>query len=295
MDLKQLHYFTAVVEAGNISGAARLLHISQPPLSAQIHQLEEELGCLLFERGSRKITLTPAGKLFYERACTILSLCSSVQKELQDQLAGARGTLRLGAVSSVSSTAMIDWLASFYHAYPQIHLELSEGNTYQILEQLEAGLIELAIVRTPFVQHGLCCTYLQKEPLCAIGAQHYFQPFSHAPLSLSQLCTLPLILYRRWEQVLTELLRQQQLQASIFCKCDDARTVIRLAEEGLGVGVVPHSALSLLQNAQSVYRAIQNPALSSSIAIVHNPHAYLSAAGKAFLNHLTQYADITTE
>lgn len=291
MDLKQLHYFTAIVEAGNISGAARQLHISQPPLSAQIHQLEEELGCLLFERGSRKITLTPAGKLLYERACTILSLCSSVQKELQDHLAGTQGTLRLGAVSSVSSTSMINWLADFYRTHPLIHLELSEGNTYQILEQLEAGLIELAIVRTPFSQRGFACTYLQKEQLFAVGAQHFFHAFAQEPLSLTQLCNLPLILYRRWEQVLSDLLQQQQLQASVFCKCDDARTVIRLAEEGLGVGIVPQSALSLLKNEQSSHRAIRDSALSSSIAIVYNPHAYLSTAGKAFLAHLMQYTN----
>lgn len=68
MDLKQLDYFTAIVDEGSISAAAKKLHISQPPLSTQMKSLERELGAVLFERGLRSITLTDAGKLMYQRA-----------------------------------------------------------------------------------------------------------------------------------------------------------------------------------------------------------------------------------
>ena len=73
MELKQLAYFKAVADEGTISGAARKLNMSQPPLSSQMHFLEQELGCVLFERGSRKIRLTEAGRMFYERACAMLT------------------------------------------------------------------------------------------------------------------------------------------------------------------------------------------------------------------------------
>ena len=74
MELKQLAYFKAVADEGTISGAARKLNMSQPPLSSQMHFLEQELGCVLFERGSRKIRLTEAGRMFYERVCAMLDL-----------------------------------------------------------------------------------------------------------------------------------------------------------------------------------------------------------------------------
>ena len=74
MELKQLYEFVTVVREGTISGAARKLNLSQPPLSAQMKQLEKEFGCLLFERGPRKIVLTEAGRLLYERALTMLEL-----------------------------------------------------------------------------------------------------------------------------------------------------------------------------------------------------------------------------
>ena len=254
MDIKQLQYFIAIVNTGNISGAAKKLHISQPPLSAQIHQLENELGCLLFERGPRKIKLTPSGKLLYERANSILSLCIATKKELQDYQIGAQGTLRLGAVSSVSSTSLISWLSNFHQKHPLIHLELFEGNTYQMIEQLNAGLIELAIVRTPFPEQEFSCMYLQKEALFAVGAEHFFRGTQKLLLSIPELKQVPLILYRRWESIVQELFHQHQFDdVPIFCKCDDARTAIHLADHGLGVCIVPHSALSLLKNPSTIF------------------------------------------
>lgn len=80
MDLKQLTYFVTVIKEGTISGAARKLNLSQPPLSTQMKLLEEEFGCVLFERGSRKIQLTEAGQLLYERAVTMLELSEVTKK-----------------------------------------------------------------------------------------------------------------------------------------------------------------------------------------------------------------------
>lgn len=81
MELRQLSYFTTIVNEGNISQAAKKLNISQPPLSHQMKLLEEELGVTLFERGSRRIRLTPAGKTFYDRALAILDLSQAARTE----------------------------------------------------------------------------------------------------------------------------------------------------------------------------------------------------------------------
>ena len=103
MNLKQMEYFVAIVNEGNISAAAKSLHISQPPLSAQMKLLEDELGVVLFERGSRSIFLTEAGKVFYEKALHILHLTTAVSDELQQMGQGLRGPLHMGVISSVRS------------------------------------------------------------------------------------------------------------------------------------------------------------------------------------------------
>ena len=168
MDLKRLYYFITVVNEGNISHAAKKLHMSQPPLSTQMHLLEKELSCVLFERGSRQIHLTEAGKLLYERALTMLELSNQTKKELLDYQNGTSGSLRLGVISSVSCTLLNQWIKNFHHQHPEIHFELFEANTYQLLEQLKANIIEIAIVRTPFHAASFDCIFLQGDsPLFA--------------------------------------------------------------------------------------------------------------------------------
>ena len=92
MNLKQLEYFIAIADGGSISAAARSLHISQPPLSTQMHLLEDELGQILFDRGPRSIRLTEAGRLFYERAQNILDMAAAAKKDLEQLGQGAAGS-----------------------------------------------------------------------------------------------------------------------------------------------------------------------------------------------------------
>ena len=122
MNLKQMEYFLAIVNEGNISAAAKSLHISQPPLSAQMKLLEDELGVVLFERGSRSIFLTEAGKVFYEKALHILHLTTAVSDELQQMGQGLKGPLHLGMISSVQTPRLIRALSSFVSLHPEVTL-----------------------------------------------------------------------------------------------------------------------------------------------------------------------------
>ena len=254
MELKQLSHFVTVVKEGTISGAARKLNLSQPPLSTQMKQLEDEFGCVLFERGSRKIQLTEAGQLLYERAVTMLELSEATRRELLDYNSGLTGALRLGVVSSVGSSLLPLW------ADPDIRFELFEANTYQLLEQLRSNLLELAIVRTPFHAEGFVCTSLCEEPMLAVGSETFFPEKTVMPsdsgcfdgcITLEALSRLPLIVYRRWETPLHDAFTREGLSPSYFCLNDDARTSVRWADAGLGVGIVPAAS-------KSTYKSIQN-------------------------------------
>ena len=304
MDLKQLTYFVTVIKEGTISGAARKLNLSQPPLSTQMKRLEEEVGCVLFERGSRKIQLTEAGQLLYERAVTMLELSEVTKKELLDYRNGLTGALRLGVVSSVGCSLLPEWVSAFHSEFPAIRFELYEANTYQLLEQLRSNLIELAIVRTPFHGEEFACTTLRHEPMLAVGTEACFSDVrgsagSNLPdsadtsgillrdtISLQALSRLPLIIYRRWEAPLREAFAREGLSPSCFCMNDDARTSVYWADAGLGVGIVPASSRPLLRNPQTKVYEIGDSGLFTSISVVHNKNAYLSTIARRFLTHL---------
>lgn len=267
MDLKQLRYFSAVVEQGSISAAARALFMSQPPLSTQVRQLEKELGVRLFERDGRKLTITPAGKLFYDRAQGILESARSAEAELQAFGQSGQRIFRLGAVSSICSSDLPEWLRDFFAANPGVRLELTEQDTYALLEKLRARQLDLALIRTPFSSDGLEYQVVRREKMMALGERRFFG--SEAPdggkLPVEALAGMPLVVYRRWLSPLRDLMQRAGMSPGFFCVCDDARTVTSLALAGIGVGILPGSAAATAKGAGVLRMEIESDSFRSSI------------------------------
>ena len=290
VDIRQLLYFTTIAEEGSISAAAKKLHLSQPPLSYQMKLLEEELHLPLIERSARGIALTEAGRVLYKRAQGILELSELTRKEMLAMASGFTGTLHIGTVSS-SGASLLGWrIPAFHQKYPQIGFAIHEGNTFELMEMLESGLIELAIVRTPFHNDQLNCLYLSPEPMIAAGAASFFPAGmpSGQPISLELLGHAPVILYRRFEKILLSLCEQKGITPQVFCIADDARTTLMWAEAGLGVAVVPQSAYRIMPHHNMVYGELSEEDLHTRIAAVCKKGCSLSWAAQQFLEILAQ-------
>lgn len=285
MDIRQLLYFTTIAEEGSISAAAKKLHLSQPPLSYQMKLLEEELHLPLIERGARGIALTEAGRVLYKRAMGILELNELTRKEMLSMASGFTGTLHIGTVSS-SGASLLDWrIPAFHQKYPQIGFAIHEGNTFELMEMLESGLIEIAIVRTPFHSDQLECVSLSSEPMIAAGSPSFF-PKEMTPgqsLDLELLGRTPVILYRRFEKLLISLCEQNKITPQIFCIADDARTTLMWAEAGLGVAIVPQSAYRIMPHHNMVYGELSEENLHTRIAAVCKKGCSLSRSAQQFL------------
>ncbi len=290
VDIRQLLYFTTIAEEGSISAAAKKLHLSQPPLSYQMKLLEEELHLPLIERSARGIALTEAGRVLYKRAQGILELSELTRKEMLAMASGFTGTLHIGTVSS-SGASLLGWrIPAFHQKYPQIGFAIHEGNTFELMEMLESGLIELAIVRTPFHNDQLNCLYLSPEPMIAAGAASFFPAGmpSGQPISLELLGHAPVILYRRFEKILLSLCEQKGITPQVFCIADDARTTLMWAEAGLGVAVVPQSAYRIMPHHNMVYGELSEEDLHTRIAAVCKKGCSLSWAAQQFLEIFAQ-------
>lgn len=290
VDIRQLLYFTTIAEEGSISAAAKKLHLSQPPLSYQMKLLEEELHLPLIERSARGIALTEAGRVLYKRAQGILELSELTRKEMLAMASGFTGTLHIGTVSS-SGASLLGWrIPAFHQKHPQIGFAIHEGNTFELMEMLESGLIELAIVRTPFHNDQLNCLYLSPEPMIAAGAASFFPAGmpSGQPISLELLGHAPVILYRRFEKILLSLCEQKGITPQVFCIADDARTTLMWAEAGLGVAVVPQSAYRIMPHHNMVYGELSEEDLHTRIAAVCKKGCSLSWAAQQFLEIFAQ-------
>lgn len=282
MELKPLTYFCAIVEEGSITAAARRLHMAQPPLSQCLKALEEELGVRLLERGPRRVTLTDAGKLLYERAQRLLALARSAYQEVSDLGQGLQGTLRLGTVSSSGGALVGERLRLFHEAHPGIRFDIREGNTYELLDLLQTGIIEVAVVRTPFPAEGLHCRYLAPEPMVAV-----LPPGGRLgdgrTAALRKVAAQPLIIYKRFQSLLGDTFAAQGLPAPFLCQAEDARTVLLWVRAGLGVGLVPRSALQLGGGGQLPAVEVDEPALVTRIAVIWMRERYLSNLARQFL------------
>ncbi|MDZ4994790.1 LysR family transcriptional regulator [Clostridium perfringens] len=283
MDIKHLKYFIAIAEEGNITSAAKRLHISQPPLSMQLKLLEEELGTKLIERGPRSITLTDSGKLLYKHACNIVSLTNTAIKDLKDFDNGVKGTLRLGTISSCGTELLSHRMKDFHQANPNIKFEVHEGTTFEMLNMLENNIIEIALVRTPFKSKNIVSYFLKSEPMVAVAKKEYFTDIDKDIISISSLDNKPLIFYRRFESLITSIFEKNNINLNCFCKNDDARTTLLWAKAGLGIALIPKSASKMIEIPNLQLKILDEPNLCTSLGVIHRKSTPLSKAAESFI------------
>lgn len=149
MELRVLEYYLMVAREENITKAAELLHITQPTLSRQLAQMEEELGVHLFKRGKRSITLTEEGLLLKRRAQEIIDLSEKTKQELKHESESLTGNIIIGSGETKSIHFLVDWMAEFYHQYPQVTFDIHSATADQIKDQIEKGLMDIGLLTEP--------------------------------------------------------------------------------------------------------------------------------------------------
>ena len=154
MDIRTMQYYLAVVREGTISAAAQALHVAQPSLSRQMKELEEELGVTLFARGNRKITLTEEGMVLRKRAEEMVRLMQMTEEEISQIKNHISGSVRIGAGESWSFHYLSRAAASIAVEHPDIRFHITSGDTQDLMDELNNGLIDFAVIFTN-VDHTL--------------------------------------------------------------------------------------------------------------------------------------------
>ena len=149
MELRVLRYFLMAAREENITKAAQLLHVTQPTLSRQLMQLEEELGVRLFHRSRHNIVLTDEGMLLKRRAQELVSLADKTKRELSREEGAVTGEIAIGSGELHSVQFLAEMLASFRKRYPLIHYEFYSGNSDNIKERIERGILDIGILLEP--------------------------------------------------------------------------------------------------------------------------------------------------
>ena len=245
MNLQRLRYFVAVAEELHFGRAAERLHMSQPPLSQQIRLLERELDTALFDRSTRRVTLTDAGTFLYPEAVRLLSAADGVDRVMDQHRHGRAGTLRVGFVDSAAYEVMPRVLSEYRRRWPRVGYELHTMSSDEQVQALRAGRIDLGIGRAAADARNVEATLVMHEPLLvAVGASHRL---AAAPqTSLRNLAGESIIGFDRrvspsLHAVLAGMLGAEGVTYDPIIEATEYATILGFVAAGEGIAIVPAS------------------------------------------------------
>jgi len=274
MELRHLRYFQAVAKERHFTRAAERLGISQPPLSMQIRQLEDEIGTPLFHRLTRGVELTDAGEAMFEQAERLLQQMDQLKADVQSRARGDTGRIRIGFAGATYFNPLIPAVAMAYRQrYPDVTLTSEASNTPRLSAALRAGEIDVAFVRPPVgeVEH-LRVEPLIQEPMLVVVPQSHPQARESA-VALKALANEHLILFPRvigpgfYDSIIAGC-RRAGFSPKVGEEAPQIPSIVHLVAAGFGVSIVSQSIAQI--HAQGVrFRPIQGEPLFAPIGLAY--------------------------
>jgi DNA-binding transcriptional LysR family regulator len=248
MELRHLRYVVTLAEELHFGRAAARLHISQPPLSQQIRQLEEEIGVKLFQRTNRQVRLTEAGEAFVPEARAILAHSESAAKIAIRASKGEIGQLKVGTVTSTESgffRIVVDILRRFAARHPDVHLVLRSLNPDLQIRSLREGSIDIGFLTLPVDDEELGIEWVRGEPLILALPENHPLAKQHR-IPLRALAVEPHVMFSRsmfpgYYDLILSSFRNAGFTLNIVHDADAIYTVLALVAAGVGVSLLPSS------------------------------------------------------
>ena len=262
MELRHLRYFVVVAEEQNVTRAAERLHLSQPPLSRQIRDLEEELGVELFRRTAKSLALTDAGKVFLGEARAVLLRSDQAVDAVRAAAKNCQGKLRVGYAPSLTARFLPEALRAFEADFPAVHVALHDLSSEECRQRLAARKLDLALTIEPSdsARRGLLFEPITRHPVfCAVGPAHSLA--GKKSVRLKELAGEPFVIYAEEEypeyvEWLQKVCRAAGFRPRITGEYDGATGLITAIESGRGIAIVA-APLRCLSGPRLVFLSVQ--------------------------------------
>ena len=284
MELRQLEYFVAVAEEANFTRAAERVHISQSGVSAQIRQLERELGAELIDRSGRAATLTEAGTAALGHARAALAAAGALRQSVDEVYGLLRGSLVVGMVTACTITGLFEALDSFHQAHPGIEITLIEDNSDRLIERVRAGGLDLAFVGTIESQpQGLeSLVIISDRLIAAVPPDHTLA--QHTSITTRDLAACPVVCMPEGtglRAAFDQACATAAVRPYIAMQATAPGTIADLAARGLGVAILAQSMAGAFSDRLKAL-AIEDADVPALLSLVWSTH---SPALREFLSH----------
>jgi LysR family hydrogen peroxide-inducible transcriptional activator len=291
MDLRQLEYFVSIVKEGSLTSAAKSCKIAQPSLSQQLKALEEELGEPLVHRRPRGVEATEAGLVLMDHAQRVLEEARKLREQFEKRRETQTGRISFGMIPTIAPYLLPRLLKPFRNTFPKVDIQIQEGRTGELIQQIVDGSIEFAILSDVAPQDlkkwSLHVKELFREPLMlAAPAAHPLARSISAPRP-EQLAAEELI-HLKDGHCLTDrtlkVCRLKRLDSRL--ECDQLGTALAMVSSGMGIAVVPEFAANFHEGSPLVFRRFANPVPERTICLLKRRAVPLSKGAKELVNLL---------
>ncbi|QMU31341.1 LysR family transcriptional regulator [Adhaeribacter radiodurans] len=275
MELRHLLYFKTVAEELHFRKAASKLHISQPPLSRQIKELEEELGVVLFNRSNKQVSLTPAGQFFKKEIDQIFSQLEE-SKNLLKQIHGAITTqLRIGYISSTYQAHLVNILKKLHTELPFTKTRLYEVPTVKQIKALEEGKLDVGIMRAPVSSEKLKTITLFQDPFTVVFRQNSIELPGQEAVS-QYLKHQPFIFFNQdyapdYYRKLVEICQRLGFYPDVVHEANNIHSILQLVESGLGVSIVPASVKAQCTSLKLSFYDLNYLPITTEVVLAYKP------------------------
>lgn len=288
MEVRVLRYFLTVVREESITRAAEVLHITQPTLSRQLAQLEEEVGVKLLHRGTRKISLTNEGVLLRRRAEEILDLVDKTERELAVQQEMVEGTISIGCGELGAVSILPELFRSFNEKYPRVNYDLFTANADLVKERMETGIIDIGLLLEPIDIDKYDFIRLEQKERWAVCMRADDPLAQKETVTPKDLAHLPIIMARR-SNVQNELANwfgRYFKDLHILFKSNLPANGAIMVENGLGYSLIIEGAASLWDQSRIVSRPL-SPEMTATCVLAWKRQQPFSLAATKFIEHIT--------
>lgn len=273
MTITQLQYVLAVAEYKNFTLAAEKCFVTQPTLSMQIQKVEEELDIVIFDRSKKPIQLTEVGQKIVAQAKNIVNEADRIQDIVDQQKGYIGGEFRLGIIPTIMPTLLPMFLNNFIKKYPKVKLIIEELNTTEIITKLKNGHLDAAIAATPLEEEKIKEVVLYYEPFMVYVPEGHAQ-FEKKELTVEDLNVDEILLLQDGhcfrEGILNICKSKSQSKESKFqIESGSFETLIKLADEGLGITLLPYlHTLNLTDKEKAKLRHFVDPKPSREVSLI---------------------------
>lgn len=287
MELRTLRYFLAAAQEKNITKAADMLHVTQPTLSRQMIELEEELGTTLMLRGKNGLTLTDDGIFFRQRAEEIVALADRLEQAFVEKNTDIRGVISIGATEAIGSRLFAKLIKRFSDQYPMVQFHLYNEMADDIKDRMDKGLIDVGLLLEPIDTSKYDFIRLSQKETWGVLMRDDHPLASLESITPEEITEYPLILPLR-EQVRAEILnwlKREEKELNIPLSYTLLSNAVLLVEEGLGCAFCLDGALAIRNSPNLRFIPIHPERTTRSVLVWKKKHLF-SPAISLFLQEI---------